>query len=513
MNIESGAALRGRLDVLEARGRSHLDACDRRDSLVRATSVAVRAGVIVPLLGFVLAFVRPVPIVLLVAGSILVPLLAAVIAHALRRRTVIDREAALALFDRRPGFKDRVAVSDEFLAGPVRGGFHDAAVAEAAPWLVRALEIPLDRPAVRPAVARVVRSHRLYLVAAGLLLSLALLLGRPIGAASDRPIDDTATTGVANGAAGGNASLVPDAPRATLASSFVAMLGQRLGLTDAARGQSDRDEAALPTGGAIDGTRRAEAAHAGAGAGAATAGAIASAGGGQGAAGRGGGVAGAGEGMAGRETGEAGGAGAGGDPDARGDRAGSTPGTPSSPGGDPARATPRSPEAARRAQERQQAATEAGQASANAPGSANPAAARQSATPPRPQSGDGAKPAPSRPSENGEREEQAQGNTPGQGSNTPGSAQDALKRSRGLSSLLLAVPTVDRLAGTPGAGVSRSTIRRVPPQSRDAGAVVAGARGSQGGDAGVGTHRPANPHDARLVRDYFARGDAGQGRR
>ena len=57
--------------------------------------------------------------------------------------------------------------------------------------------------------------------------------------------------------------------------------------------------------------------------------------------------------------------------------------------------------------------------------------------------------------ENGEREEQAPGNTPGQGNNTPGSAQDALKRSRGLSSLLLAVPTIDRLAGTPGAGVSR----------------------------------------------------------
>jgi len=517
MNIESGRAVRNRLDALEARGRAYLDVRARGASLVQAISVIARASVIVPLLGFMLAFVRPVPIVLLVGASILVPLLTAGIVHATRRRTTIDREAALAVFDRGPGFKDRVAVSDEFSSSPGRGGFHDAALAEAAPWLDRAFDMPLDTPSVRMAVTRVLRLHRRYPIAAVLLLPLALLLGQPSGPAPERAIDRVARADAAKDATGRNASAVTETARSTLASSLVAMLGQRLGLADAARGRSGDVSAAFPTGGAINGKQATAGAAAGDGTGAATAAAVASPGGGQGGAGQGGGAAGAGEGAAGREAGDAT---AGGDPNAGSDRTGSMPGMPlsdpnASHGAAPraATGTARPPEAARRAQERQPATTEAGQASANAPGSANPAAARQSGTPPRPQSGDGARPTPSRPGENGEREEQAPGNTPGQGNNTPGSAQDALKRSRGLSSLLLAVPTIDRLAGTPGAGVSRSTIRRVPPESREANAVVAGARGSQRGDAGLGTYRPASPHDARLVRDYFARGDSGRDRR
>lgn len=512
VTIETGAALRARLDILEARGRSYLAALERRDALATATSVAARMSVIMPLTGLVLAFMRPVPVAALIAAAIGVPLLAGVGAFALGRRVVVDRDTALALFDRGPGFKDRVTVSDEFLDRTDAGGFHAAAVAEAAPWITRALDVPLAHPEVRQVIRHTLRQRAGYPIGAAVVLVLAILLGRPVASDSQRPVGIRDEAAVNGGQAGGDpGSIRSDLREATVATTIAAMLGERLGLIDAPSGRADGGGDMPSSGDAPSGAERpGSGAAAGDAAGAANAGAAASAGGGQGATGRGGGAGGAGDGAAGQDGG---GSAPDGEQASVGERAETIAGMARQPSGESGTETPasasgevRTDAASRRAERARPPGAEPGQASPNAPGSANPADTRRSTSPPQADQRDGQRPAPGRPGERSEGQEQAQGNQPGQGSNSPGTAQESLKRSRGLSSLLLAVPTVDRLAGTPDAGPSRSTLRRVSPQARETGAAVAGDRGEQGGDAGIVAQRPATPHEARLVRDYFNRG-------
>ncbi len=512
MTIETGAALRVRLSVLEARGRAYLIAVARREALATAIAVAARASVVMPLLGLCMAFVRPVPVAALIVAAIGVPLLAGIGVFAVRRRVVVDRDAALALFDRGPGFKDRVTVSDEFLDRTDGGGFHAAAVAEAAPWIARALDVPLAHPAVRELIRRTLRQRKGYLVGAVVVLVLAILLGQPVGSASQRPDevrDEVAEPGVR--VDGDSGAVRSDLRGATVATAIAAMLGDRLGLVDALHGRADGGGDMPPSGDGASGAERPRpGAAAGDATGAANAGAAASAGGGQGAAGRGGGAGGAGEGAAGQDGG---GSAPGGEQTSISERTESAAGMARQRNGDSGTETPapapgevRTDAASRRTEPSRPPGAEPGQASSNAPGSANPADTRRSTSPPQADQGDGQRPAPGRPGERSEGQEQSQGNKPGQGSNSPGTAQESLKRSRGLSSLLLAVPTVDRLAGTPDAGPSRSTLRRVSPEAREAGAALAGDRGVQGGDAGIVAQRPATPHEARLVRDYFNRG-------
>ncbi|WP_162235057.1 hypothetical protein [Sphingomonas sp. Leaf67] len=512
VTIETGAALRARLDMLEARGRSYLAALGRRDALATATSAAARISVIMPLLGLFLAFVWPVPVAVLIAATIGVPLLSGVGAFALGRRIVVDRDTALALFDRGPGFKDRVAVSDEFLDRTDAGGFHAAAVAEAAPWITRALDVPLAHPEVRQVIRSTLRKRAGYPTGAAVVLVLAILLGRPVGSDSQSPVEMRGEAASNRGQAGGDPGAVrSDLRGATVATAIAAMFGDRLGLVDALHGRADGGGDMPPSGDAASGAERPRpGAAAGDATGAANAGAAASAGGGQGAAGRGGGAGGAGEGAAGRDGG---GSAPGGEQASISERTESTAGMARQRNGESGTETPapapgevRTDAASRRAERPRPPGAEPGQASPNAPGSANPADTRRSTSPPQADQGDGQRPAPGRPGERSEGQEQSQGNKPGQGSNSPGTAQESLKRSRGLSSLLLAVPTVDRLAGTPDAGPSRSTLRRVSPEAREAGAALAGDRGVQGGDAGIVAQRPATPHEARLVRDYFNRG-------
>lgn len=517
MTIEGGGALRATLDALETRGRVHLAAIARREAAGAAASAGAVAAIVVPLIGLIVAFLQPVPVALLLALSAIAPLIVAATVFVAPRRSAVDRAAALAVFDRGDDAKDRVALSDEFLADPAAGGFHAAAVAEAAPWVARAVDMPLDPPRPGAAIRDALRRRARALAGAGLLLIGALLLGRPVVMAPRSPTADAPDAGRAIGhaAAPGSTDRAPTEP--TLAQVLVAALGARLAPVDDAQGPSgaggaDRALSAAARPGGETGT--------GVGTGDVVAGtnrtAAAAVGGGQGGAGSGGGDGGGagGSGTAGRDSG---GGTPGGDSGGTGAQVGAPPdATP--PRGDaarsPATSRPGDPRSAgQRTQDRRAAtATEAGQASPNAPGSANPADTRRG-TPPQGDQASRPAPSQSRQGDSGERQDQAQGNTPGQGNSTPGSAQDALKRSRGVSSLLLAVPTLDRLVGTPDGGISRSTLRQVPPRARDAAGAVAGARGVQRGDAGIVARRPASPHEARLVADYFRRDGAGRGTR
>ncbi len=514
MTEDFGATLRTRLDAMEARGRSHLIAVARRDALRDGALIAVRISPVAPLIFTALAFARPLPLALVIIVSLAVPLLAAAVLYARRRAQIrITRPDALALFDCGVDAKDRVAITAEFLGGPAPTGFRGAAVAEAAPWLARAQAMPLDKPAVAPALRQVLRRRWPFVLVAVLLLVLASSLHRHSGSAVTPQMPDMADGSRAGLANGGRATGAPD-DKGMLA-SIAATLRDRLGMaasTGSAAGDPagtavDRHRAAGAAGGAASQGGEAAAGQAAAGVGA---GATADAASGRGGAGQAGGSSGASGRDAGAAAGESSpatdGAGA-----ADGGRTGGddrrTPNEIAA-AGRPATApaaSARQEAAAHRADDKRQLPSETGQgAPPGASGSANPPDPR-TASGSRSEQGDQRSQQSSKPGEEGQQQEQGNGQSPGRGNNTPGSAQDALKRSRGLSTLMLAVPTVDRLAGTPGSGPSQVTTRRVPPQSRDAGVVAAGGRGIQAGDAGLVPHRPSTAHEERLVREYFRR--------
>ncbi|GAA3718196.1 hypothetical protein GCM10022268_28180 [Sphingomonas cynarae] len=520
MTEDFGATLHTRLDAMEARGRSHLIAVARRDALRDAVSIAIRIAPVAPLIFTILAFVDPLPVALVATVSLAVPLVAAAILYARRRAQIrIGRPDALALFDCGLDAKNRVAITAEFLEGPAPTGFRAAAVAEAAPWLARAQAMPLDKPAVTPVLRQVLRRRWPFVLVALLLLVLALSLHWHSGSAvTPQQMPDVTDTGRAALANGGSATSAPDDG---VLASIAATLRDRLGIaasTGSAAGDPsstavDRNRAAGATGGVASQAGEAAAAQAAAGVGA---GATAEAASGRGGAGQAGGSSGASGRDAGAVAGES---------SPTTDGAGSADG--SRPNGDDRRrpndiaaagrlattpaASARQEAAARRANDKRQSPSETGQgAPPGASGSANPPDPR-AASGSRSEQGEQQRQQSSKPGEEGQQQDQGSGQSPGRGNNTPGSAQDALKRSRGLSTLMLAVPTVDRLAGTPGNAPSQVTTRRVPPQSRNAGVVAAGARGTQAGDAGLVPHRPATAHEERLVREYFRRtGPAGR---
>ncbi|MFC6839762.1 hypothetical protein ACFQGW_07830 [Xanthomonas theicola] len=65
------------------------------------------------------------------------------------------------------------------------------------------------------------------------------------------------------------------------------------------------------------------------------------------------------------------------------------------------------------------------------------------------------------------------------------------------------MPMQDQLTGTPNRGRVRSITRPGEPQRAPAAPGGARARGSQSGDSGPSSPRPASAADQQLVRDYF----------
>ncbi|MEW6625727.1 MAG: hypothetical protein AB1431_02930, partial [Pseudomonadota bacterium] len=97
----------------------------------------------------------------------------------------------------------------------------------------------------------------------------------------------------------------------------------------------------------------------------------------------------------------------------------------------------------------------------------------------------------------------------GQGESGQRSGADAgAKKGRGVSSLLLATPMQDRLAGMASPGRTSTTTRDGAPQAFPVIAGQAGDRGAARGEASRTAPRATSPQDQRLTRDYFTRRNA-----
>lgn len=462
--------LHQRLDRLEGKGRAALTAVARRAAWIDAVRIAARASLVAPLVLLLLAFVRPIDPLAAVALCVLVPVGVLVATYGLRAARIrVAREAALAWLDQAAALKDRAVMAAEFARDGRGDGFRAAALDEAQPWLDRAEAVSSAAP---PAPAMGPRVWAWPLLAA-LLLGAALLL-------------DPARSG-------GHSRDAASPLRRIAAAIGISPAGQ---VAPSPGGTSPAQRSAGGNaGGAAAGTvGQADAATAAAG----TATGLGS----DGAAADGRSAATQSAGRAGASPSAAGAANGAGDA-GRGDAAASPPqasnrqqGEAPSPGqakaGDTlaadTRATPP-------------------QGGSSTAGGAAPAAGTPPATPKT--SGDDGR------QQGGSRNRTASGqqssgpgsqgnNNSGQGSNR-GNGQEGVKRARGTSSLLLAVPMEDRVIGTVNAGRIAATTRIAPPRSVAAGVVAAEGRGAGAPQAGRIPHGGRTVQEDRMLERYFRR--------
>jgi hypothetical protein len=389
-----------------------------------------------------------------------------------------DRTQALALFDRALDLKDRVTVTAEFLAVSSRDGFQAAALDEARPWVARAADAPLlANPPGAPA-----RLWPLMLVALTLLAAALIVEPQYPTSAAPRP---HATAVSALIAAARRVSIGSHDGAATTIAALLS--GNRGGPSGSDRTGTDRARAT--SGGA-----RASATGVAAGA-------------------ELGGSARARAGQAGEATGGA-------SPGERG-TTGSSYSDASSAGNASAAGNGHDAERADGGHDVSAKANGAG-LDHQAAGLPMPAAGGHGGMPPTtPRDAPAAPPAgenhgspnqgaQNKPGQSGGKkggQGGGQGQAPGQGQGSGsgrGAGQDAIKQTRGGSTLLLAVPAEDRLIGTPNPARIGSTIRPGTPRAT-ATAVQASAqeRGRNDGNAGQILHAMGTAHDDRVLRDYF----------
>lgn len=479
MHYRSDEALNERLEMLEGRGRRALTAAGRADARARALAVAGMVSIAPPLACLVAALMRPIGIVLPIAVSVALPATVFGLVYAMGvSRLRVARGAALSLIDRELALKDRTQIVAEFLAGAARDGFREAALQEAQPRLDRAATAPIAALGAGETASR-----RWWVLPGGALIVLLIALAIDHGCAVRRGEDANPLRQVA----------------------------RELGLRPGANGTAESSEAVA-----------ARAEHAAARVAGASGGASAS---GSDLASRGTGVL---------ARGAAGDAVGGADRRASGERsAGSPSGAASAPGESRdlggASTSPPAPasqqeggDAARRGAA--EAPEAHGQAAAAIETQAKPAAGARagrnapspmaSAAPPRASNGNDGQQG------SGQRnrsQRQQSGGSGGQGSNrngqqgsNRGNGQEGLKRARGSSSLMLAVPMEDRVVGTVNAGRVSSTTRNAPPHAMPAGTVAAQARGAGTAQAGRVLHRPRTAEEQRLLERYFRREGVGQ---
>jgi len=106
---------------------------------------------------------------------------------------------------------------------------------------------------------------------------------------------------------------------------------------------------------------------------------------------------------------------------------------------------------------------------------------------------------------NGQQSQPGRGSGQGQSRNgPPGGEESGIKRTRGLSGMLLAVPMEDRLTGTINPGAVQTMTRQSPPRARAGDLLSAGQRRNGGGDLGQDGAQQRSAQERRLLRDYFA---------
>jgi hypothetical protein len=395
------------------------------------------------------------------------------------RAHTAERSAALAQLDHRFGIKDRIQTADEFERVARRSSFQAAALEEASPWLdlAAAASVPSE-PVLR------LRWSRLWLwpVLALMLVTLAFCMSRigsavglvaPVAEAGEGAMPAAAGAAPSDGASSlemleaahsqAAAARSDGAPGPDGDGAIVSKALARL----AALLNPDRSSA----GGSRDAGRSGVAGEAAAGGGK-------SAGrGAQGAAGRGGSR----------------GAGAG---EPQIDRSSSDDQTSAGEAG----------------AEDQSDVASAPASNSQASGGRQDAPSARQAEPPRSgsNSSQGERQEPGGRSRRGDQGQQGGEQSGGQGESGRQSGADAgAKKGRGVSSLLLATPMQDRLAGMASPGRTSTTTRDGAPQAFPVSPGQAGDRGMARNEAARSAPRTTSPQDQRLTRDYFTQRNAG----
>lgn len=472
------AALAQQLDALARQGQRLLDRAALRVAVQRGLRWALAGSAVGPALALMVAFWVQLPMARWLLGCALLPvLLAALPLLGLRRGASLQRHAALALLDRRAGAQDRLTAADQFLAERSLDGFRQAALRDAQAWIGPARQASQAPIAVQ---SRPIERWRFAMpvLAAALLLAAALVSGQRAGAAAARDAS------VGRGSAGVSTPVLAptDADRTRIPPADV----QRAA-TPAGRGRSDAAQPSAQDIGSANPQMRPGAAQGESGKTAAAAAARSAA-----------------------STSASGGAGEAKD-------AAAAASSPNDGAGLPADA-----EQQRQMDDAAMSASDAAAASGNGDGMPEAGAIsreRQPLTQPaqsalspgagaaQPPSQSGSDPGQASRQQSSERGDQGQsqgdGQHNGQGQGQGQGTDGALKRTRGLTGLLLGVPMEDQLTGTPNRGRVRSITRPSDPQGSPATPTPAQSRGSQSGDAGPVSPRPASAADQRLVRDYF----------
>ncbi|MCD9005879.1 hypothetical protein LDO31_06440 [Luteimonas sp. XNQY3] len=491
------------LQGLEARGRQHLSRLARRAALEKAWTWMWPATLVVPLACLPFGWFAKLDVAPALAAALMFPAACMLLAYrVLRAGEKPDRRAALAFLDHRLDLKDRLETADQFLGARARSGFETAALHEARPWLERALAVSADRRDPAPVVLD--HGRWPFALAALLVMGLAFVLQQarwPAAAA------DTGAGGVEVPAV---AAMAEQASTTTGQARRLAD-GQTATLADAATVRRDAGSGEAAETGSISPAPVSTPAGA--------AGAQASAG-------------------AASEPGQR--------PEAAPGRPGSAQ-QPWLPSFAPALAdvdarAGTSGEVSRRSgasaesggagsQAGRDARADGGVASDDGVGEDRPPLDGSGDSSGSPQDAAGQPPMgeapgngasqdsrrgeqPSSRSQRGDRGQgqgqDGQGNS-GEGQNGQNMGSDGVKKSRGISGLLLAVPMEDRLAGTSNAGRVSSIGRPAAPTPMDAVPTRAEARGDRRGDAGAIGQPPATAADNRLLRDFFARQRGGGG--
>ena len=134
-----------------------------------------------------------------------------------------------------------------------------------------------------------------------------------------------------------------------------------------------------------------------------------------------------------------------------------------------------------------------------------PPAARRGASGQEAQQGSGSRSRQSSGSQASGSGSQSSNNNGNQQGSTRGNGTEGMKRARGSTTLMLAVPMQDRLIGTVNAGAVSSTTREAPPRTMAAGIVAAQDRGTGGGQVGRIRHGGRTAQEDRVLEGYFRR--------
>lgn len=144
--------IRQQLVQLTEKGRRSLSGMVYQQAIRAAWRYSLPVAVLVALCSLLFGLFSDVNLLFVLGIQLALPLLVFMLSYGLSRyHYQIDAKTALAFFDHQPGLKQRISIADEFSQLEARSAFHDAALHDAEPWIAQALLSSPDKPQL-PAV-------------------------------------------------------------------------------------------------------------------------------------------------------------------------------------------------------------------------------------------------------------------------------------------------------------------------------------------------------------------------